>query len=68
MLCREKEIVIHSLKDGEGAITIRKIIGSISITGKLEILMREVAHIVDVEAYQNEEAHSLPKQGGVPSR
>ena len=68
MLCREKEIVIHSLKDGEGAITIRKIIGSISITGKLEILMREVAHIVDVKAYQDEEAHSMPKQGGMPSR
>ena len=68
MLCSRQEIVIHSLENGKSAITVREVIGGISITGKLEILMREVAYIVDVETYQNEEAHSLPKQGGVPSR
>ena len=68
MLCGKKEIVIYSHKDGEGAIKIRKILGSISITKKLEIFMREIAHIVDVTAHQDEEAHSTQKQGGIPTR
>ena len=68
MLCREKEIVIHSLENGKSAITVREVIGGISITGKLEVIMREVAHIVKVDTHQNEETYSVPRQGGVPRR
>ena len=64
----KKEIVIYSHKVEEGAIKIRKILGNISITKKLEIFMREIAYIVDVTAYQEEEAHSTQKQGGIPTR
>ena len=64
----KKEIVIFSRKVEESAIKIRKILGNISITKKLEIFMREIAHIVDVTAYQEEEAHSTQKQGGIPTR
>ena len=64
----EKEIVVFSRKVEESAIKIRKILGYISITKELEVFMREIAHIVDVTAYQDEEAHSMPKQGGMPSR
>ena len=64
----EKEIVVFSRKIEESAIKIRKILGYISITKELETFMREIAHIVDVTAYQEEEAHSTQKQGGIPTR
>ena len=64
----EKEIIVFSREVEKSAIEIRKILGYISITKELEIFMREIAHIVDVTAYQEEEAHSTQKQGGIPTR
>ena len=64
----KQEIIVHSFEDGKSAIAIREVLWGISITGKLEVIMREVAHIVKVDTHQNEETYSVPRQGGVPRR
>ena len=63
-----QEIVVHLFEYGKSAIAIREVLQGIPITGKLEVIMREVAHIIKVEAYQIEETFSMPRQGGVPRR
>ena len=64
----KQEIIVHSFEDGKSAIAIREVLWGISITGKLEVIMREVAHIIGAKAYQVEETFSMPRQGGVPRR
>ena len=63
-----QEIIVHLFESGKSAIAIREVLWGISITGKLEVIMREVAHIIEVKAYQIEETFSMPRQGGVPRR
>ena len=62
----KQEIIVHSFEDGKSAIAIREVLWGVSITGKLEVIMREVAHVIKVEAYQIKETYSMPRQGGVP--
>ena len=63
-----QKIIVYLFRSGKGAIKICEVLQGVSITGKLEVVMREVAHIIKVEAYQIEETFSMPRQGGVPRR
>ena len=61
-----QEIIVYLFGSGKGAIKIREVLQGISITGKLEVVVWEVAYIIKAKAYQFEEAFSMPRQGGVP--
>ena len=64
----EQAIIVNSIENRKGTIKICEVLWGISITGKLEVLMREVARIIQIEAYQVKEANTMPRQGGVSRR
>ena len=61
-----QKIIVYLFGSGKGAIKIREVLQGVSITGKLEVVVREVAYIIKAKACQFEETFSMSRQGGVP--